>query len=70
MNKTILKQLENIKEKLENEIEKRENTYYERSEVWQDSEKGENYSDKTLELDDVLGNVDLAIDDLTRFLES
>jgi len=57
-----------IAEKLQEEIERREEIFYDRSEKWQDGEKGEIYSDKTAELEDVLNSVDEAKDNFELFL--
>lgn len=52
--KEIKKLLTQLEEALNNEIAKREEYYDTRSEKWQESEKGDEYLEKTDELQDML----------------
>jgi predicted nuclease with TOPRIM domain len=56
--KSIYKNLETNSAKLEEAIEKREDVFYDRSEKWQESEKGQEYEQKTEVLQGILDEVD------------
>jgi len=50
-------------------LEKRQETYNNRSEAWQDSDKGEEWSEDLCYLDDVVSNLESAIDTLESLFE-
>jgi len=55
--KNIIKKLYSIVDILNVKIEKREDTFYDRSDKWQESEKGEEYENKTYEIESIKGEV-------------
>lgn len=69
MNNKILNQLEKINEQIDVRIDDREVLFEQRTERWQESEKGEEYEEKTNELMEVFDNLDMAIDSLKSFLD-
>lgn len=65
--KKIIKNLEVELEKLREHIQDREDYADERSEKWQESEKGERYMDKTIEIEsqaDELENIIIELKEL------
>ena len=50
----IISQIGKLTELLEREIEKREEIFDKRSEKWQESEKGEDFQEKTQRLEEML----------------
>lgn len=67
--KNLLKKLEDVQSKMQEKVDKREETYDGRSWEWQESDKGETYSDKTYQLQESLDAVEQAIEDLEAYLE-
>jgi len=45
-------------------VQRREDTFSERTERWQESEKGEDYQDKTQDIENQADELDLLIDNL------
>jgi hypothetical protein len=68
--KKYLKQLEAMQEAMENEINKRHEFFDDKSEKWQDSEKGQDYSNKTDALETAESSITEAIECLKDFLEN
>jgi len=66
--KTIIKNLEKQLENLRELVQKRDDTANERSEKWYDSEKGEEYMDKTQEIEDQAYELDNLIDNLKELV--
>lgn len=62
--KTIIKNLEKELDRLDELVTEREETFWDRSEKWQESEKGEEFEDKTNELDLLKGELDELIESL------
>lgn len=67
--KRELNMLENFREKISEKISNREDIYLSRTYEWQESEKGEDYQDKTFQLEELLDNIDESINNLETYLE-
>lgn len=67
--KTILNQLLKMQEKMNEQIDNRYIDYEEKSEQWQDSERGAFFQDKTDQMEEVLGNLDMTIDSVNDFID-
>jgi len=67
--KTIKNQLENIRRRLENELKKRQYVFFTHSEKWQESEQGESYREKIVDLNEVVSELDRTIDRFYTFLD-
>ncbi len=60
--------LEKLIESLQEKLDQMDETFWERSEKWQESEKGQKFEDKMLELGDVIGDLECAKDSLEELL--
>ncbi len=60
--------LENLIDSLQEKLDQMDETFWERSEKWQESEKGQKFEDKMLELGDVIGDLECAKDSLEELL--
>ena len=60
--------LEKLIESLQEKLDQMDETFWERSEKWQESEKGQKFEDKMLELGDVIGELECAKDSLKELL--
>lgn len=60
--------LNDYKTTIEQKIEKRENYFDERSDKWQESEKGDEYYEKTEEWNDYLQEIESKIEDLENVI--
>ena len=65
--KDFIEKLERIRDQIDQYKEERETTFFDRSEKWQESEKGENFGDKTNEIEDILSSLDEAIEGIRDF---
>ena len=57
------------KDKIQKHIDKREGYVSDRSDKWQESDKGQEYEDKTYELEGVLNILDRTIDELDEWIK-
>jgi len=64
--KKIIKKIEIEIENLRTHIQKRHDKIDSMSAKWQESEKGENYYDKTMEIEEFLNDLIIVIDDLKQ----
>ena len=65
----IKEELEQMKDALESRIEERENIFNDRSEKWQNSENGEDYDNRTQDLQDELLEFTSALEQLEESIE-
>lgn len=68
--KTILKTLQKNLIKIEDKCTDRECYYDERSEKWQESEKAQEYEEKTDKLNEVRDNLEMTIESLEKYLDN
>ena len=66
--KTIIKNLEEQREILQDLIQAREDKFYDRSEKWQESEKGQEWEDKTMDIQTQCDELEIIIDELKNLL--
>lgn len=66
---SIIDTIEIKKVKLEKFIEERNNYYDERSDKWRESEKGDDYNEKTYEIENATNYLDDAIECLSELIE-
>lgn len=66
--KKIIENLEKQLLKLRENVQNREDYFCDRSDKWQESEKGEDYEDKTNEIDSKADELDNFIDELKELI--
>ena len=66
--KSVKNKIEAFIEKIKEEIEDREIKFDDHSSKWQESENGENYQDKTVELQNVFDNLEMTLDGIKIYL--
>lgn len=67
--KTTIKQLESLLSKINDNIEQREIIFMDKSERWQESESGQEFSEKTDQLQSAHDMLQEAIEELIEFNE-
>lgn len=67
---SIIPKLKSKLDNLQEKIDSREMYFGDKSEKWQESEKGEAYSEKTSEMEDLHQNIEFEVDQIESCLES